>query len=395
MNTFHRLTLAAALATAVSPAAAQGRGNRGGGSAPRSAPAQVSRPRAPQPMRMSPGAITRPSGGARPPAQHFDLRPAPQTGSARPQSRPQNQPQSRPQAQPARSFAGRVNARGWGAPDHRSIVASKDFTTRAFVHEKDERQVNHIYWHADGGQKYAHWYDGNVHWYGFYNGPRFYWTRYEDNRWWWYDQNATRWLYWHDGYWWWHDPANAAAMYVVVNDSYYPYAEVAADPSIAPGAAPDDSSSAMSVVDAAGKGVHGNFAKRSPDGTREIQVYGDRREAFLYDLTGGGDPRFIAYLATGVKHVTFSEASGSDMQIMLLMLDGSYEVFDADGRSVLPKTGNGAPAQPGTPGADAIPADSSSSQDAAPPSAPPDTSGASNSSPSAAPPSGPPAIPAQ
>jgi hypothetical protein len=405
MNTFLRLTLAVALGAAVSPALAQNRGGRGGGSAPaRSAPAsrpaQASRPRAPQPMRMSPGAITRPSGGARPPAQHFDLRSAPQR-AVQPQSRPEGQAQGRPEGQAqgrpevrpqgqaqAHPFSGRVDARGWGAPDHRSVVASKNFAQHAFAHEADERQVNHIYWHTEGGGKYAHWYDGKVHWYGFYNGPRFYWTRYEDNRWWWYDQTATRWLYWHDGYWWWNDPANAAQMYVVVNDSYYPYAEVAADPSLAPGAAPDDSSSAMSVVDAAGKGVHGNFAKRSPDGTREIQVYGDRREAFLYDLTGGGDPRFIAYLATGVKHVTFSEASGSDMQIMLLMLDGSYDVFDADGNSILPKTGNGAPAQPGTPGADAIPADSSS-QDAAPPSAPPDTSGASSASPSSAPRSGP------
>jgi hypothetical protein len=151
----------------------------------------------------------------------------------------------------------------------------------------------------------------------------------------------------------------------------------------------------MAAVDSSGKGVHGNFSKVSPDGTREVQVYGDRREAFLYDRTGGGDPQFIAFLASGVKHVQFSEVGGDTLQVMLLMLDGSYDVFDANGRSILPTTGNGAPAQPGVPGTDAVPADASSS-DATPPSQPPSTDGASqNSAPNAAPPSGPPPIPAQ
>jgi hypothetical protein len=390
MNTFPRLGLALVAvlcAAGAAPASAQGRQGRSGGGAPR---AQAPRPRAPQAPRMSPGAQVRPSGNGRPPAQHFDLRPAP----ARPVERPVARPESRPgaEARPGGfGAAGRINARGWGAPDHRSIVGSKEFAGRVFSHERDERQVNHVYWHNEGGQRYAHWYDGKVHWYGFYNGPRFYWSRYEDNRWWWFDQTASRWLYWHDGYWWWNDPANPATMDVVVNDNYYPYAEVAAEPSLAPGAAPDDSSSAMAAVEASGKGVHGNFSKASPDGTREVQVYGARREAFLYDRTGGGDPRFIAFLAAGVKHVSFSESAGNNLQVMLLMLDGSYDVFDADGRSVLPSTGNGAPAQPGVPGTDAVPADSSA-PDAAPPSQPPSADGAANSP---APPSAPPTIPAQ
>jgi hypothetical protein len=157
----------------------------------------------------------------------------------------------------------------------------------------------------------------------------------------------------------------------------------------------------MGVVDASGKGVHGNFSKASPDGTREVQVYGDRHEAFLYDRTGGGEPRFIAYLATGVKHVQFSEGTGIDLHVMLLMRDGSYDVFDADGRSVLPQTGNGAPATPQTPGTDAIPAQSgtpsdAAPSDAAPPSAPPGAPGATDGSGAgSAPPTSPPPIPAQ
>jgi len=391
MNAFFRLTLAAALSAALSaPALAQGRDGREnrGGSAPR--PAPVARPRAPEPMRVSPGMRVQPSFDRRPPAQHFDLRPAP----ARPVV-PRGAPER--SVRPNGAVVGRVEARGWGAPDHRGIVGAAAFATRVFAHEADERLVNHAYWHTDGSQRYAHWYDGKVHWYGFYNGPRFYWTRYEDNRWWWFDQTAGRWLYWHDNYWWWNDPANPSSAYVVVNDSYYPYAEVAAEPQMAPGAAPADSPSAMAAVEASGKGVHGNFSKQSPDGTREVQVYGDRREAFLYDRTGG-EPRFIAFLAPGVKRVHFSESSGNNLQVLLLMLDGTFETFDANGRSLLPSTGNGAPATPQTPGADAVPADASSSPDAAPP-APPSSDDASappdGGAPTGTPPPAPPPIPGQ
>jgi hypothetical protein len=389
MTTLSKPVLAAALcAVLAASASAQGRESRGGGgesrssARPQASRPQVSRPRAPEAPRLSPRAPARPSGGM-PPATHYDLHPAP--------SRGQNQVRPGGAGVAPQRNVGRIDARGWGAPDHRSIVDAKGFDGRVFAHERDERQVNHVYWHTDGGQRYAHFYDGKNHWYGFYNGPRFYWTRYEDNRWWWFDQTASRWLYWHGGYWWWNDPANPAQIDVVVNNDYYPYAEVAAEPGLAPGAAPDDSSSAMAAVDSSGKGVHGNFSKVSRDGTREVQVYGDRREAFLYDRTGGGDPRFIAFLASGVKRVQFSEGAGIDLHVMLLMLDGSYETFDSDGRSLQPTTGNGAPAQPGVPGTDAVPADSSTG-DAPPPSQPPSTDGASQN---AAPPSGPPPIPAQ
>jgi hypothetical protein len=277
--------------------------------------------------------------------------------------RPEVHPDARPAArQPA---AGRIETRGWGAPDHRAVVQPNSFAAHAFAHEADERSVNHVYWHTEGSQRYAHSYDGHAHWYGFYNGPRFYWTRYEGNRWWWFDQNATRWLYWHDGYWWWNNPANPAFLFVVVDDTYYPYADVAADPQLAPGAAPADSSSAMSAVDAAGQGVSGNFGKVSPDGSREVQVYGDRREAFLYDRTGGTEPRFIAFLAAGVRQVQFSESTGNDLQVLLFLLDGTYDMFDADGRSLLASAASGAPGEPGLPGAAAPP------EDAPPPDAPP------------------------
>jgi len=385
MNTL--LAVLAVVGLCAAPAAAQGRdghgggggggrGGRGGGAA-HAAPA---RPRAPQPMRYSPGVRVRPTDQRRPPAAHFDLHPAPapvvQGGGARLDQHGDQRG----------GFAGRVDSRGWGAPRHDNVANQSGFAGRAFAREKDEHEVNHVYWHNDGNQRYAHSYDGHVHWYGFYNGPRFYWTRWEDNRWWWFDQASTRWLYWYSGYWWWNDPANPTSPYVVVNDTYYPYAEVAADPQIAPGAAPADSSSAMAAADTAAKGQHGNFAKVSPDGSREVQVYGDRREAFLYDRTGG-EPRFIAFLAASVKHVQFSEASGNQLQVLLLLLDGTYDVFDANGRSLIQPGGqNGAPTTPAVPGADAVPAA---------PAAPTDASGPNGAPPQSAPPQSTPPIPGQ
>jgi hypothetical protein len=106
---------------------------------------------------------------------------------------------------------------------------------------------------------------------------------------------------------------------------------------------------AMAALDRAGRG---NRTYISPDSAREVQVYGDRREAFLYDRTGGGEPRFIAFLASGVRRAQFSEASDR-LQILLLMNDGSYDVFDGDGHSLLEPASGAAAPPAAAPGGDA------------------------------------------
>ncbi len=221
-----------------------------------------------------------------------------------------------------------------------------------------ERAVGRVYWHRDGGTRYAHWFDGRSHWYGFYNGPRFYWTRYDDHRWWWYDEGMDRWLYWHDNYWWWNNPNAPGTPYVVVGENYYPYPAVAADPALAPGAVPADTPQAVSSEDDdSGEAPQygGGESVVSPDGSREVQIYGERREAFLYDRSNG-TPQFVAYLAPGVRKAQFSEASGDKLQVLLLLEDGTYDVFDGQGRSAL-QPDDSAPGAPQTPGADAVPAD--------------------------------------
>jgi hypothetical protein len=327
-------------------------------------------------MRVRPDTRLRPSGGYQPPVVRYDLKPSPR--------------------RPAGPVA-RPGPAAFHAPDHNLIVGVAGLAAGVFAYEAAESVVNRTYWHADNNVRYAHMYDGHVHWYGFYDGPRFYWTRYEDNRWWWFDQTANRWLYWYDSHWWWHNPVNPATPYVVINDNYYPYPEIEANPQLAPGvtsapgptptapsappqaamatapgtapggapptgddAVRDRASAAMAAL---GKAGHGNRTYVSPDSTREVQIYGDRHEAFLYDRTGGGEPQFIAFLASGARRAQFSEAGDNRLQVLLMMQDGSYDVFDTDGHSLLPPAaGSGEPPAPAM-GADAT--------QPAPPSAPP------------------------
>jgi hypothetical protein len=87
-----------------------------------------------------------------------------------------------------------------------------------------QRQVVEIrprtyYWHTDSGIRYCHYYYDNIHWYGFYHGPYFYWTRYWAERWWWFDVRFNRWVFWNAGYWWW--PGPGGAMYVYTGSCAY------------------------------------------------------------------------------------------------------------------------------------------------------------------------------
>ncbi|MCX5787408.1 MAG: hypothetical protein NTX64_02700 [Elusimicrobia bacterium] len=75
-----------------------------------------------------------------------------------------------------------------------------------------------------------------MHWYGFYHGPRFYWTRWYRGFWWYYDSGPARWTYWWHGYWWWPGPANV--VYVNVNGAYQPYPPPSPEVQPAPASAP-------------------------------------------------------------------------------------------------------------------------------------------------------------
>jgi hypothetical protein len=176
---------------------------------------------------------------------------------------------------------------------------------------------NHYYWHSYGGFNFCHYYDPwGYHWYGWYLGSSYFWTRYYGNNWWWYDPVYFRWCYWHDGGWWWQDPANMSVMYVYNNGSYIPNtdsgANVGAPMNIQPGT---------------------NILRsyRSADGSRVVKISGSGNDAFLYDTA---DPPSFSpiYLASGVKGVKISNPqNGQSMQILLTLNDGSFQLFDDQG----------------------------------------------------------------
>ncbi len=211
-----------------------------------------------------------------------------------------------------------VKTQGTAPPQHVTIVRNPQVTQSITVQQRVEIVPNRFYWHTVAGVRYAHYYDGGVHWYGFYHGPQFYWTRWNAGYWWWYDPIWFRWVYWYDGYWWWPGPGGVAFVYV--DNAYYPYEEngvvvkqpeVHAPPAEVPPARPGAS-------------------EVSADGSRMVQITPDG-EAFLYDKSGP-EPAFMKYLGKGVAKARFSGGkNGAPLQILLDFKDGTFALFDKDG----------------------------------------------------------------
>ncbi len=108
---------------------------------------------------------------------------------------------------------------------HAAIAGNRTFVTDVVRFQKSETVVNNYYWHNDGGVRYCHYWDGRYHWYGFYSGPNYYWTRYWAGRWWWYDQGYGRWDYYYGGNWWWQNPVQPQVVYVYAGGGYAPYSD--------------------------------------------------------------------------------------------------------------------------------------------------------------------------
>jgi hypothetical protein len=209
-------------------------------------------------------------------------------------------------------------------PAHHADVVRNPAVTHGIERQQAaETQQNHYYWHTSNGVRYSHYYDGHNHWYGFYHGPAFYWTRYNAGRWWWYDTHVGRWVYWWDGFWWWPGPGGAA--YVYVDNNYYPYegeGVTVQNPVVQEQAPPAAPASA-----AAGKTVAG------PDGKRTVQIFGDDSQAFLYD-NSTQPPTFMKYLGQGVAQVRFTGGkAGEPAQILVEFKDDSFALFDTNGNS--------------------------------------------------------------
>ena len=195
-----------------------------------------------------------------------------------------------------------------------ALVDNEDYRRRILADNARETRVNEYYWHHDNGFDYCHTIDGSgYHWYGWYAGDQFFWTRNYAGRWWSYDSDFGRWNFWNDGYWWWQDPNHIGDLYCYTDSGYVP-ANSADDPIV------------VASTDQAG-GVSYN----APDGTRAVKVFGDSKDAFLYDTAN--PPTFDpVYLASGVQSLEFSDTgNGRALEIILKLQDGSFDMFDAQG----------------------------------------------------------------
>ncbi|MBI3553435.1 MAG: hypothetical protein HY077_13145 [Elusimicrobia bacterium] len=220
------------------------------------------------------------------------------------------------------------------APQHDVVVANAPLMSKVVVLNRSELKPNQYYWHNDGGLRYCHYRDRwGSQWYGFYSGPTYYWTRYNAGYWWWYDQSLARWLYWNGGHWWWQGPYQA--IYVYNNNTYVPdNTAPAAPPTVSAPAAPKETE------------AQNGDTYFSPDGSRLVQIYGNRHEAFLYARYQGEDPHFLAFLERDVTRVQFSDTKDPDqLQILLFHTDGTFSLLDSHGRRYLAPEDPGASAR--------------------------------------------------
>lgn len=192
----------------------------------------------------------------------------------------------------------------------KSLVSNATFVNQINVYNSRETVANRYYWHDWNGNRYCHYYDTwGYHWYGWYWHGSCFWSRWYAGSWWWYDPSYYRWCYWYDGYWWWQDPYHVNVVYVY-NDGRYV------------------SSGSDTRLEVPSSSAEVDY--RSKDGSRTIKVFGN--DAFLYDTDADGVNNAPVYLASGVKEVKFSrQGNGKPLQIMLMLEDGSFELFDSDG----------------------------------------------------------------
>lgn len=204
---------------------------------------------------------------------------------------------------------------------HAAVVQNRVLINNIQRMQRVEVVPNRFFWHNVDGTRFCHFFDGRVHWWGFYQGPTFYWCQFFDDRWWWFDPRFARWVFWWNGFWWWPGPGGAA--YVYIDNDYYPYQDSGIT------IAYEEQQTAPSAIPAPSAGSTTN----SPDGRRMVQVFGDDGQAFLYDKTTS-PPTFMKYLGQGVSRVRFSGgAGGTPTQILVEYKDDTFSLFDADGNS--------------------------------------------------------------
>ncbi|MBI3551012.1 MAG: hypothetical protein HY077_00720 [Elusimicrobia bacterium] len=226
-----------------------------------------------------------------------------------------------------------------------TIINNKTYVTNIKNVQKNWNRNDHGYgWHRWDGHDVCHHYDRyGYHWWGWYIGSVYFWTRYYNDYYWWYDPYWHRWCYCHDGRWWWRDPSRVEYVYVWTDDGYYRYEDsdggVVMEPDPTP---PVDSPPDPEPAPAPSEKVY-----TSADGLRVVKISGDgKKTAYLYDTSD--PPAFEpVWLGDGVDEVRFKlDDQGVLSQILTILDNGSFGVFDKDGYVIQAPGNGGVPAQP-------------------------------------------------
>jgi hypothetical protein len=295
---------------------------------PGRAPETPRRPTTPPPANQHPPVIVHPQpgrGGDRriplppkqlPPGQVIDPRHHGDGGTVHP---PQRGHDGAPiQQKPWQNHDGRIIA---PSRDHIGRIDHDDFH-RNIRHEQGrwDRNDHDYHWHEWNGTRVCHHYDQfGFHWWGFYIGSSYFWARYYNDMYWWYDPYWHRWVYLRDGRWWWQD---AGVVYVIIDDNYYRYGNNEGTVIVTPDPTPPAEVPPGQPSTPAPAPAQATFY--SVDGSRSVQILGDRKEAFLYDLTveDHNDARAKAqWLGTDVASAKFvyddkTGAGGAPKQVI-------------------------------------------------------------------------------
>ena len=215
--------------------------------------------------------------------------------------------------------------------DHVGRIDRDDF--RQGIHREQDHwnDRDHDYhWHDWDGWRICHHYDEfGFHWWGFYVGEVYFWTRYYNDNYWWYEPYWHRWVYMHDSQWWWH--GDDGFSYVYVDGRYYRYDRNDGGVIMNPDPTPP-----VDVPPGDPTPEDQNPVVYSLDGTRSIKITGDARDAFLYDLTVAdpnspeAQPR---WLAVDVKTAEFTTDGKNGILLTVTNTDGSEStlMFDSNG----------------------------------------------------------------
>ncbi|MBI3505083.1 MAG: hypothetical protein HY059_09595 [Proteobacteria bacterium] len=231
---------------------------------------------------------------------------------------------------------GRELVRGPQRHDSRSVIGDRGFRGDIARHHASAVRGQY-HWYTYGRHRYCHYWDHNGYrWWGFYIGvgagvaAAFFWTRWYEDRFWWYEPRWGRWCYYdeYDGYWHyrWND-----ADYLYDDGTYYRYEQTPTGVRLVP-------------VQPAGQPADTEIPSPQADPNAStfcasnmsacVVISGPDRRAVL--TTGDGVLVSELTQAVGVEDVDFSDPNAGPLEIVLTLSGGRVLIFNGRGQLLNP-----------------------------------------------------------